>query len=61
MSKLKFTDGVKVDTSGPFRKIKLSDGWFVVGDDTMIPAIDESEADEMVRELSSFAPGGQHG
>ena len=56
MSKLRFSDGIEIDTSGPFRKLKLKDGWYVVGDGVLLPAIDENEADDMVKQLSSFTP-----
>lgn len=54
MSKLRFNDGVEIDTSGPLRKMKLKDGWYVVGDGVLIPANDEAEADELFRQLSEI-------
>lgn len=45
MSNLKFSNGVNVDTSGPFRKIKLEDGWYVVGEGNLISVKSEEEAD----------------
>ena len=56
MSKLRFSNGVEIDTSGPLRKLKLKDGWYVVGDGMLMPANDEAEADELVEQLSSFNP-----
>ena len=48
MSNFKFSDGVNIDTSGPFRKIKLEDGWYVVGGGKLIPCKNEEEADTEV-------------
>lgn len=56
MSKLKFDDGVEFDTAGEFRAVRKRDGWYVVGDGTLIPAIDKAEADEMVIMLNNINP-----
>ena len=46
--KLKFNDGVTIDTSGPLRKFELADGWYVTGEGILIPCKDEKEADEIL-------------
>ena len=46
MSKLKFTDGEEFDTSGPLRKEERYDGWYVLGNNMLIPMRDEKTADE---------------
>ena len=46
--KLKFKDGITIDTSGPLRKLELADGWYVTGQGMLIPCKDEMEADEIL-------------
>lgn len=41
---LRFTDGETFDTSGPLRKERRSDGWYVLGQGLLIPVRDEEEA-----------------
>jgi hypothetical protein len=48
---MKFTDGVEIDIDGPDRKVRLKDGWYVVGGGCLIPCNDEAEADEILKEL----------
>jgi len=42
MSILKFNDGEEFDLSGPFRVEKRYDGWYVVGENRLIPVRDEA-------------------
>jgi len=42
--KLKFTDGVEIDTSGPLRTLHLKDGWYVVGNGILMSVGSEQEA-----------------
>lgn len=44
MTMLRFSDGVNIDTSGPLRPLKLSDGWYVVGKGTLCPVSDAEAA-----------------
>jgi len=44
MSKLRFSDGIEIDTSGEYRTLELHDGWYVVGHGTCTPCKDEQEA-----------------
>ena len=46
--KLTFTDGITIDTSGPLRKLRLSDGWYVVGEGMSIPCNTEEECIEIL-------------
>jgi len=48
MSILRFSDGVNIDTSGDARTLKLDDGWYAIGNGTMIPCRDEEEAKNML-------------
>ena len=44
MSTLKFTDGEEFDLSGKLRAEERNDGWYVLGENRMIPVSDESDA-----------------
>jgi hypothetical protein len=48
MSILKFTDGEQFDTSGPLRKEKRYDGWYVIGKGVLIPVSSEKEAENYI-------------
>ena len=43
MGKLKFSDGIEIDTSGELRLLELYDGWYIVGKGILIPVKDEEE------------------
>jgi hypothetical protein len=43
MGKLKFSDGIEIDTAGELRLLELYDGWYVVGEGKLIPVKDEEE------------------
>lgn len=53
MSVLKFSDGVEIDTSGSFRKLHLTDGWYIVGNGQLIPVSNEAEVDKFLNKLKS--------
>lgn len=40
---IQFTDGVKINTSGPYRTLHLKDGWYIVGQGQLIPMADAEE------------------
>ena len=42
MGKLKFSDGIEIDTSGELRLLELYDGWYVVGEGKLIPVEEQS-------------------
>lgn len=48
---LKFSDGVNVDTSGEPRRLRLSDGLYVVGKGMMIPVNSEEEVAETIKQM----------
>ena len=48
MTKLKFSDGEEFDLSGSLRKEHRIDGWYVLGNNMMIPMKNEQEADEYI-------------
>ena len=41
---LKFNDDINIDTTGQLRKLKLKDGWYVVGENMLLPVDSEEEA-----------------
>lgn len=49
---LRFSDGIDVDTSGPYRKLRLRDGWYVTGNGLLSPCDDEADADRFLAELT---------
>ena len=51
MSRLRFTDGEEFDLSGPIRKERRHDGWYVLGGGQLIPVRDEEEADEVIKRV----------
>jgi hypothetical protein len=55
MSILRFTDGEEFDTSGPIRKEERYDGWYVIGENRLIPVKDEEEADEVMTEIFNYS------
>ena len=51
MSKLKFSDGEEFDLSGPLRVEERSDGWYVLGNNRMIPVSSQSEGLKLIETL----------
>lgn len=41
--KLKYTDGIEIDTDGPFRILHHRDGWYLAGEGLLIPLENEQE------------------
>lgn len=41
--KLKYTDGIEIDTDGPFRILNFLDGWYLAGEGLLIPLKNEQE------------------
>jgi hypothetical protein len=54
MSKLHFNDGVTIDTSGPYRVIRLSDGCYVVGHGMCCPVSSFGEGMELIKQLTTI-------
>lgn len=47
---IKFSDGRTINTGGKLRKIKLPDGYYVVGNGVMIPATSSKDASNILNE-----------
>ncbi len=45
---LRFSDDEEFDTSGPLRAEERYDGWYVLGNNMMIPVKDEEEANQTI-------------
>ena len=61
MPTLKFSDGEEFDLSGPLRKEHRIDGWYVLGENKMIPVKDEQEADKYLSSHSqTSSPNNQN-
>ena len=52
MSKLRFSDGITIDTSGTMRIIKKSDGYYVVGQGLSCPVSSLEEGREVIELLT---------
>ena len=49
--KLKYTDGIEIDTDGPFRILNLKDGWYLAGEGLLVPLKDEQEGLDYLAEI----------
>ena len=50
MSKLTFTDGQTFDLSGPLRLEERYDGWYVLGNNKMVPVSSQDEGIRLIDE-----------
>ena len=50
MSKLTFTDGETFDLSGPLRLEERFDGWYVLGNNKMIPVASQDAGSRLIDE-----------
>jgi hypothetical protein len=57
MTTLKFSDGEEFDLSGSLRKEHRADGWYVLGENKLIPVKDEQEANEYIYKHSQPLAG----
>jgi len=48
MSKLTFTDGESFDLSGPLRLEERYDGWYVLGNNRMVPVSSQDEGIRLI-------------
>ncbi len=48
MSKLTFTDGESFDLSGPLRLEERFDGWYVLGNNRMIPVASQDAGRKLI-------------
>ena len=51
MSILRFSDGMTINTDGPLRVIRKSDGYYVVGNGMCLPVGSRAEGQEYIREI----------
>ena len=51
--KLKFTDGVEIETGGELRLLELKDGWYIAGRGALVPCKDEMEAIKILLEMAN--------
>ena len=49
--KLNFSQTIKAAKKGPLRKKKYDGGWYVVGEEHIINAKDEADADEILKKM----------
>lgn len=52
-SELLFSDGEKFDVTGPLRLEKRYDGWYVLGNNRMIPVDSQEHGLEIIKKLST--------
>ncbi len=53
MPTMKYVGDLVIDSTGSLRKIKLPDGFYVVGHEMLIPVESEEEADEVIEQLKN--------
>jgi hypothetical protein len=53
-STLKFSDGEEFDVTGPLRLEKRYDGWYVLGNNRMIPVRDEHHGLEIIKNATDI-------
>lgn len=53
MSKLTFTDGETFDLSGPLRLEERYDGWYVLGNNRMIPVSSQDAGHILITQLNN--------
>ena len=53
MSTRHFSDGLRLDTSGPLRLTQQSDGLYVIGQGMLIPVRDVNEGHQILRDLQN--------
>ena len=54
--RLRFTDGMEIDTSGRLRVIHRRDGWYVVGEGMLIAVESPEDGERLIEKLR----GGDH-
>ena len=50
---MRFSDGMKFDTSGPLRLTRRSDGWYIIGEGMLMPVDSPEEGREIIKEMQS--------
>ena len=51
---LRFSDGEKFSTAGPLHLTRRSDGWYVVGQNMLIPVQDVAEGHKIIQEMRAL-------
>ena len=51
--KIELIEGVEIDTSGPLRKLRLKDSWYVVGEGSLDTVDSEEEAELLIQHLTT--------
>ena len=54
MTILRFTDGDEYHVGGPLRAEHRNDGWYVIGQDNLIPVDDREEAESILLKLGAY-------
>jgi hypothetical protein len=54
MSILKFTDGEEFDLTGELRAEERYDGWYVLGENRMIPVNDQEDALQTIDKINAL-------
>jgi hypothetical protein len=55
--KLRFDDGMEIDTDGELRVVHRSDGWYVVGQGILVAVDDAEDGERLIARLRN--PGGR--
>jgi len=48
---MRFSDGIKFNTSGPLRLTRRRDGWYVVGEGMLLPVDSPKEGREIIKQM----------
>ena len=48
---LEFNDGIKIDTSGELRVLKLHDGYYVTGKGMLLPMNSYNECQDFIKKI----------
>ena len=51
---IRFNDGEEFNTSAPLHLTRRSDGWYVVGQNMLIPVVDVAEGHKVIREMRAL-------
>ena len=51
---IKFKDGLEFKTEGDYRITRKSDGYYVVGNGTLVPAADVKEGKDLIADLKKI-------
>jgi hypothetical protein len=51
MVRFTFHDGSEINTAGPYRAVKAEGRWYVAGNNTLINATDQQDAENLAAEM----------